>query len=163
MNPKQHDIILPISNRSHARAKAFKIYTPFIIIPIFVCFSNPTSFNLYFSAFIVVAPILPLILYLRKNNLKTATLKFSYIEIELNNRKLKIHFSEIEKVTQMIALWVSSEPGFTNVYEVRLKSNREFGKRILLQIKSKTNPTEEHEIITELKHRIKTGGNTSYI
>jgi flagellar biosynthesis protein FliR len=159
MKNHQKDISLPIKNRSYAWIKAVQIYALIIIAPLFVSFNNPTSFNLYFAAIFIVSPLLPIIYYLRKNNIKSATLKSTYIEVKLNGRKLNISFLEIDKVTQMIALWVGLQPGLTNVYEIRLKSKREFGNCILLEIKSNINPTEEHIIINELKHRVKTGGN----
>jgi hypothetical protein len=159
----EEEIELPIANRLIAYYRTFKVFVIIVAIPTLVCINNPTEFNLIFSSFFFIIPIIPIGLYLRKRNIQNCHLKTGFIEIIVNNRKIQIEFSRIGTIKQMISTELATVPRLQSIYEIQLLDKYDFGNKLLLRLESKINPTEEHDIITELKNRIKTSGNTLYI
>jgi hypothetical protein len=157
------EIELPIANRLIAYLKVLKTYVIIVALLSSVSINNPSEFNLIFSAFFFIIPIIPMIMYLQKQNIQKCSLKINCIEIIVNNQKNKIDFSKIGRIKQMISTEVSLLPKLQNIYEVQLLYKYSFGNKLLLKFGANINPTEEHELITELKHRLKMNGNTNCI
>lgn len=152
----QKEIKLPISNRFIAYYKAFKIYILIIILPSLICIDNPNNFNLLFTFFIYIIPILPTVIYINKHNIKQCLLKTDGFELMINDQRVIIDFSKISKVKQFVSLELSLLPRLQNIYEIQLNETYNFGDKIFLKLESKANPTEEHKIITEINNRQKT-------
>lgn len=145
---------LPVSNKAQAARKIVGVHFLLSALTLFYFLTKSTLTNWKFFIPLYIISLLSSFLYIRKQNIKKATLLENIIRLEYNDRIIDIPLCQIQKISSSLNYYIKLNGKFSLLYKLDLNKSYQFGKAIFLEFYKKEKIGIDPIEVSKLKERI---------